>query len=258
MRDRVKIGVQLAPEQTTLDAYRDAWLRADSLGVDSLWDWDHFFPTSGDPSSPCLEGWTTLAMLGAQTRHATVGPLVLSMSYRNPALLSKMATMLDLATNGRLILGLGAGWYRRDYVAYGYHFGTTAERLASLERGIEIIRDRWAQDEPKPARGRIPILVGGGGERVTLRIVAQHADLWNGFGPAPVYARKNRVLDAWCQQVGRDPGAIERTVVVRQGDLDDLDALIAAGARHLIYRTGAPFDLGPVEQLLRWRDQRTA
>lgn len=258
MSDRIKIGVQLAPEQTTFEAYREAWLQADSLGVDSIWDWDHFFPVAGDPRGPCLEGWTTLAVLGAQTRQAWIGPLVLSMSYRNPALLSKMATTLDLATGGRLILGLGAGWYRRDYLEFGYDYGTAAERLVNLERGLQVIRDRWARDLPRPSKGQIPILVGGGGERVTLRIVAQYADLWNGFGPAASFAHKNRVLDAWCRQVGRDPRTIERTVVIEDADLPDLDAFVAAGAQHLIYRSWAPFDLKTVEQLLRWRDRQSA
>ncbi len=256
MSNRIKIGLQLAPEQTTFAAYREAWLQADALGVDSLWDWDHFFPVAGDPHGPCLEGWTTLAVLGGQTRHATVGPLVLSMSYRNPALLSKMATLLDLATGGRLILGLGAGWYRRDYQEFGYPFGTAAERLANLERGIQIMRDRWTRDQPRPTRGHVPILIGGGGERVTLRIVARYADLWNAFGPAASFAHKNRILDAWCRAVGRDPGAIERTVVIEDDDLPDLDAFVRAGAQHLIYRSYSPFDLGTVAQLLQWRNRQ--
>ena len=255
----IKVGVQLHPQQTSYADYQRAWLRADELGVDSIWNWDHFFPLYGDKDGPHFEGWSTLTHLGALTRRAQVGCLVLSMSYRNPALLSAMAKTLDHATEGRLILGVGAGWAARDYEEYGYDFGTAGARLKNLERGLEIIKDCWARDEPKPLRGSIPILIGGGGERVTLRITAQHADLWNGFGPAEEWGRKNAILDDWCGRVGRDPGAIERTVMVRQNEVPDgLDGYVAAGATHLLYGLGAPFDFAPIERMLAWRDSVNA
>jgi probable F420-dependent oxidoreductase len=216
---RIKVGVQLHPQQTTYEEYRSAWLRLDEMGLDSIWNWDHFFPLYGTSNGPHFEGWTTLAALGPETRRAQVGCLVLSMSYRNPALLSAMAKTLDHATGGRLILGVGAGWFRRDYDEYGYDFGTAGERLKNLERGLEIIKERWAKDEPKPLRGTVPILIGGGGEKVTLRITARHADLWNGFGPADSWRRKNRILDDWCARVGRDPSSIERTASIGSEDL---------------------------------------
>lgn len=250
----IKIGVQLHPQQTTFEAYREAWLAADDLGVDSIWNWDHFFPLYGNPDGPHFEGWTTLAVLGSQTRQAQVGCLVLSMSYRNPALLSAMATTLDHATEGRLILGVGAGWYARDYSEYGYEFGTAGQRLKNLERGLKIVKERWQRDNPKPVRGMIPILVGGGGERVTLRITAQHADLWNSFGPPDVFCRKNEILDEWCRRVGRDPATIERTVAISNTEFDRLDDYLDAGATHLILRVAEPFDMSPVEQLVAWRD----
>lgn len=252
----IRIGVQLQPQHTTFEEFRRAWLRADDLGVDSIWNWDHFFPLAGNPDGNHLEGWTTLAILGSQTRRAQVGCLVLCMAYRNPALLSAMARVLDHAAEGRLILGLGAGWYHRDFAEYGYEFGTAGGRLRRLERGIEIILDRWRRDNPPPVRGRVPILIGGGGERVTLRITAQYADLWNGFGPPGSFRHKNQVLDEWCHRVGRDPRAIERTVTIGQGEFDRLDDYLSAGATHLICRVGAPYDLGPVERLLAWRDAR--
>jgi probable F420-dependent oxidoreductase len=268
MMSVVKVGVQLLPEHTSFAAYRRAWLSLDAMDVDSLWTWDHFFPLSfrrfgrlrhrfGPPRGACFEGWTLLAALGVQARSAQVGCLVLSIGYRNPALLSAMATTLDHATGGRLILGVGAGWHRRDYEEYGYEFGTPGERLRALERGLEIIRERWRTDHPKPLRGSVPIMVGGDGERVTLRIVAQHADSWNGFGPPEAWARRNRALDAWCTQVGRDPSVIERTAYIGGWDLSRLDEYVAAGATHLIYGLGAPFRLEPIDRLLEWRGRRT-
>jgi probable F420-dependent oxidoreductase len=251
----------------TAAEYMRAWQQADAIGVNYIWNWDHFFPLSGDPSGPAFEGWTALAACGVQTRRAQIGNLVLAMNYRNPALLSAMARTLDNLVEGRLILGLGAGWFERDYLEYGYAFGTPGERLRNLERGIEVIKARWARDEPKPVRGTIPLLIGGGGEKVTLRIAAQHADIWHGFGSPQEWGRKNRILDEWCAKVGRSPVAIERSAFIADEfsqppikDLrphhDTLEAYVAAGANHIYYGLGAPFDLAPIEALLTWRDQR--
>ena len=260
----IRIGVQLLPQYTSYPEYRRAWLHLDGIGVDSIWTWDHFFPLIGRriyrllgrQNGPRFEGWTVLAALGVETTRAQVGCLVLSMGYRNPALLSAMAKTLDHVTGGRLILGLGAGWFKRDYDEYGYEFGTAGERLAHLERGLEIVKERWQQDNPRPLRGTVPIMIGGGGEKVTLRITARHADLWNGFGPPAEWGRKNRVLDDWCARVGRDPAAIERTVMIDKRDLGRLDEFVRVGATHLIYGLGAPFNPAPVERLLAWRDRR--
>ncbi|HEX6350810.1 MAG TPA: LLM class F420-dependent oxidoreductase [Candidatus Dormibacteraeota bacterium] len=265
MTARLKIGVALHPQHTAFADYARGWRRADELGVDSIWSWDHFFPLTGDPNGAHFEGWTSLAALGPQTRNAQVGCLVLCMAYRNPALLSQMAKTLDHATGGRLILGLGAGWFRRDFEEYGYEFCTPGERLRHLERGIEIIKARWARDEPKPVRGTIPILIGGAGEKVTLRIAALHADLWHGFGSPTEWGRSSRVLDDWCLRVGRDPASIARSVFISEEWREDpiadmrrhhatLDAYAAAGATHIFYGLGAPFNFAPVEQLLAWRD----
>jgi probable F420-dependent oxidoreductase len=265
----IKIGVALHPQHTTASEYVRAWQRADAVGVDFIWNWDHFFPLSGDPQGPAFEGWTVLAACGPQTRHAQIGNLVLSMSYRNPALLSAMARTLDQFLGGRLILGLGAGWFERDYVEYGYEFGTPGARLHNLERGIENIKARWAQDSPKPVRGTIPLLIGGGGEKVTLRIAAKHADLWHGFGSPPEWARKNRILDDWCARVGRSLAAIERCAFIAdefsqapirdmRQHYDTLESYVEAGANSIFYGLGAPYDLAPIEALLRWRDERGA
>ncbi len=254
---QIKVGVQIRPQHTTYADYAAAWVRADELGADSIWNWDHFFPLSGDPDGPHFEGWTTLAAIGPLVKRATVGNLVLAMSYRNPAHLSQMAKTLDHAMEGRLILGLGAGWAERDYNEYGYEFGTAGDRLRNLERGLQIIKERWVKDPPPPVNGHsVPILIGGSGEKVTLRITAQYADLWNGFGPLDNFQRKNAILDEWCAKVGRDPAAIERTVRVDPPHFDQLDDFVAAGATHFICGGNAPFEYAELQQLIAWRDSR--
>ncbi|HEY0584011.1 MAG TPA: LLM class F420-dependent oxidoreductase, partial [Chloroflexota bacterium] len=250
----MKVGVQLHAQHTTWPEYRMAWLRADALGVDSIWTWDHLLPVSGEQHGANFEGWTLLAALAAETRHAFVGPLVACMSFRNPRLLSLMAKTLDHVLGGRLVLGLGGGWHQAEYDEFGYAFGTPGERLRELERGIECIKERWQVDQPRPIHGTVPILVGGSGERVTLRIAAAHADIWSGFGPVAEWQRKADVLDDWCRKLGRDPSHIARAVSVNREDFDDADEFVRAGAMHLIYRCAAPFDLAPVEELLDWRN----
>ena len=255
---KITIGVQVRPQHTTWDAYQRAWLRADELGVDTLYNWDHFFPLFGDSNGPHFEAWTLLAALGPQTKRARIGCLVHCMSYRNPALFSNMAKTLDHITNGRFVLGIGAGWFKRDYDEFGYEFGTPGDRLRNLERGLEIIKERWSKDPPRPVNGTIPILIGGGGEKVTLRITALHADMWHTHGGPEDWARKSGILDEWCAKVGRDPNAIERTCAARPEQFDSLDKYVEAGATHLIYGWDAPWDTKEIEHVLAWRDQVNA
>jgi probable F420-dependent oxidoreductase len=242
--------VQIEPQHCTIEQLRRAWRDADELGVDSIWTWDHFFPLWGEGDGSHFEGWSLLVAMACDTRRASIGVLVTCNSYRNPDLLADMARTADHVSGGRVILAMGAGWNEEDYREYGYEFGTAAARLVSLEEGISRVRSRLSRLKPPP-RGRLPLMIGGEGERVTLRLAAQHADMWNGFGPVGTFRRKNEVLDEWCGRVGRDPAQIERTVVLnRPGDLDDPAAFVEAGAEHLIVPMGPPFDMRPLVSVL--------
>jgi probable F420-dependent oxidoreductase len=245
----IKVGVQLHPQATTVAGLRAAARAADGMGVDSIWVWDHFYPLYGDPDAAHFEAYTLLAALAADTEHARLGALVTCNSYRNPNLLADMARTIDHISDGRFILGIGSGWFERDYDEYGYEFGTAPGRLRALADALPVIKDRLGKLTPGPI-GELPIMIGGGGEKVTLRLVAEHADMWNSFGPADNFRHKNEVLDEWCAKTGRDPAAIERTIGISGGDVDGWEELVDAGATHLIVMTGDPFDLDPVATLL--------
>ncbi|GAB4434733.1 MAG: LLM class F420-dependent oxidoreductase [Chloroflexi bacterium OHK40] len=248
---RIRVGVQLHPQHTTWASFSDAVRRFEAMGCDTIWNWDHFFPLSGDPQGPHFEGWTLLSAMATITTRAEVGCLVTCNSYRNPALLSNMAKTVDHISGGRLILGIGAGWFERDYREYGYSFGTAPDRLRALREALPIIKRRWELDVPKPIRP-IPILIGGGGEKVTLRLTAEHAQIWHGFGPIETFKHKSAVLNEWCERLGRDPATIERSVSPRQGE--SLDAYRDAGATHFILGVSEPWDYARVEAALRWRE----
>src|SRR5579862_3469347 len=239
---RFRVGVQLHPQHTTVQAMRDAWRRADQLGLDSIWVWDHFFPLYGANNGPHFEAYTLLAAMAADTSHAQLGAMVTGGGYRNPDLLADMSRTIDHISSGRFILGIGAGWNERDYREYGYDFGSRGSRLKLLEQTLQRIKHRLEKLNPRPV-GKLPILIGGGGEKVTLRLVAQYADMWNTFGPADSYTHKNEVLNEWCAKVGRDPAAIERTMEVYGNDVSQIDSFLQAGAQHLIVELGHPFDL---------------
>ncbi len=255
---RIRVGVTLWPQHTTYAALRAGWRQVEARGIDTLWVWDHFFPLSGDPDGAHFECWSLLAGMAEATERVEFGPLVSCIGYRNPALLSQMAKTVDHMSGGRLILGLGAGWTERDYREYGYEFGTAGERLRLLREGLQTIRERWAIDAPPPLRDPLPILIGGGGEQVTLRLTARYAQLWNGADETPAaFARKNAILDERCREIGRDPATIERVARVDPpATPEQFDALRDAGAQHLILRLGYPWDFGAVERLVAWRDRR--
>jgi probable F420-dependent oxidoreductase len=247
------VGVQLHPQATSYVELRDAWRRAEELGVDSIWTWDHFFPLYGDPDEAHFEGWTILTAMAADTERAKLGMLVTCNSYRNPELLADMARTVDHVSGGRMYLGIGAGWFERDYSEYGYEFGTAINRLHKLRDDLPRLKARLGKLNPAPI-GDLPILVGGSGERVTLKLTAEHADAWNSFGPPETFAHKNGVLDRWCDELGRDRSEIERTVLISAEDVAIADRYLEAGATHLIVMTGHPFDLAPVEALVARRD----
>jgi probable F420-dependent oxidoreductase len=238
---RIKVGVQLEPQHCSIDELRGAWCRAEALGVDSIWTWDHFFPLDGDPDGRHFEGWSLLGAMACDTARPAIGVLVTCNSYRSPDLVADMARTVDHISRGRVVLGYGAGWNERDYREYGFDPGTVRTRLAALEPGVIRLKARLARLNPPPA-GPLPLLIGGEGETITLRVVARHADIWSGFGPAEQFARKNRVLDQWCEKVGRDPSSIERSVLVNQpGDTDRIGEQVFHGLPFLI---GDPADPG--------------
>jgi alkanesulfonate monooxygenase SsuD/methylene tetrahydromethanopterin reductase-like flavin-dependent oxidoreductase (luciferase family) len=170
-----------------------------------------------------------------------------------------MARTIDHISGGRLILGIGAGWFEKDYLEYGYEFGTPGSRIAALGESLPRIRSRWSRLNPPPTRP-IPILVGGGGERKTLRLVAEHANIWHGFGSMETLARKNRILDEWCAELGRDPGEIERSTSAHDGPDELGEQLVAIGERLITIGTDGTsgFDLGLVRDWLRFRDDQNA
>ncbi len=250
----LRVGIQLHPQATTVDQLRQAWRAADDLGADSIWTWDHFYPLYGDPDAAHFEGWTLLSVMAADTSRAKLGMLVTCNSYRNPELLADMARTLDHVSGGRMYLGVGSGWFERDYTEYGYEFGTAPDRLRQLGRDLPRMKARLEKLTPGPV-GDLPILIGGSGEKVTLRLVAEHAQAWNTFGPPEHFAQKSAVLDEWCAKLGRDPATIERTVGVGGDDVHDVERYVDAGADHVIVMTSAPFDLGPLESLIEQRDR---
>mgnify|MGYP000219588518 CR=1 FL=1 len=247
-KSKVKVGVQLHPQATTVSALREAWRAADAMGVDSIWLWDHFYPLYGDADAEHYEAYTLLAAMAVETSHAQIGALVTCNSYRNPNLLADMARTIDILSDGRFVLGIGSGWFERDYTEYGFEFGTAPERLRALRDALPVIKARLAKLNP-PAVGPMPLMIGGSGEKVTLRLTAEHANAWNSFGPPEKFAAKNAILNEWCAKIGRDPAEIERTVAIETKDVGNCAKYVEAGANHLIVMTGSPFDLDAVAKL---------
>lgn len=257
--NRIRVGAVVAPQLVPIARLREAWQTVDASGADTLWTWDHFFPINADPDGIHFEGYTLLAAMAEATRNVQFGMLVCCNSYRNPNLLADMARTVDHLSGGRHILGIGSGWFQRDYDEYGFEFGTAAERLQALDAALPIIKDRMSKLKPGPVNGVLPIMIGGSGPKVTLRIVAQHADIWNGAGTPEEAGAKNAILDEWCAKVGRDPHEIERSMTISPPfDQSMVEEYVASGFRHIILRYSAPtFDTDALNQLVAWRDAQT-
>jgi len=254
---QVRIAVQIQPQHGDYAQIRAAAVRAEEMGVDIVFNWDHFFPLSGEPDGKHFECWTMLGAWAEVTARVEIGALVTANSYRNPELLADMARTVDHISGGRLILGIGAGWFERDYDEYGYEYGTPGTRLTALRDALPRIENRWERLNPPPTR-EIPILIGGGGERRTLRYTARHADIWHGFGQPGVIRHKNQVLDEWCEREGRDRGEIERSCGANPLKPETGDDYVAAGASliTLSFDGRSGYELSPLGDWLAWRDQR--
>ena len=252
----IRIGVQIQPQRADYDSIRRAAAEAEDIGVDIVFNWDHFYPLYGEPEGRHFECWTMLGAWAESTSRVQIGALVTCNSYRNPELLADMARTVDHISRGRLILGIGSGWFEKDYDEYGYTFGTVGGRLDDLARALPRIESRLAKLNPAPTR-RIPILIGGGGEKKTLRLVARHADIWHSFGGPDVVERKVGILDSHCAEIDRDPAEIERSCGV-QGAPDELGpALAALGVTTFtIGISGPDYDLSAVKAWTAWRDKQ--
>ena len=201
---------------------------AEATGWDGIWLADHFLPDE-DELIPIHESWITLAALARDVPRVRLGTLVAGNTYRHPALLANMVATLDNLADGRVVLGLGAGWQQNEHEAYGLDYGTTGSRLDRLEEACQILKGLFAEDyfdftgnyyqlkraplSPKPKQHKLPLMIGGGGEKRTLRITAQYADEWNVWGDVDILTHKMAILDQHCEAVGRDPKEIERSAV---------------------------------------------
>ncbi|MEW9529884.1 LLM class flavin-dependent oxidoreductase [Microbispora sp. NPDC049125] len=281
--DRVSFGLKTVPAHTTYDDVLRVWEEADEIPlIEHAWLWDHMLPMFGDPGGPVLEGWTLLAALAARTERLRLGLMVTSNRTRAPAVLAKIASTVDVISRGRLVMGIGVGGTfqpgdtvaPREYDAYGLTLVPPGEGVERLAESCAIMRRMWTEDvfdfdgrhyrlkgtrcEPKPVqRPGPPIMIGGWGDR-TLRVVAEHADIWNIPGPphndAAYIAERSKVLDGHCAAIGRDPRDIVRStqVVVSYGDAAaaraSVLAVMGAGITHIALNLRRPFPVG----IARW------
>jgi len=305
-----RLGLNLHAIATTWPALAHVAKRADDLGYDSLWTWDHLYGFD-DPTIGIFEGWSVVAGWASITRRPTVGLTVTANTLRNPGLLAKIAVTVDHISAGRCVLGIGSGWRPREHLDHGIEFGAGfGERLMWLDESLDLIRGLLRGDEvespagghyvfksashrPLPFRGpgRLPIMVGGGGERRTLRLAARHADIWHHRGSLEELIHKRDVLRQWCDEIGRDPGAIEcafgprilirddpvlarrllDSAVIATGEQPSTDPsavwcgppeeiaarwepYVRAGFTHLIAGIVAPYDEETVERLIDARE----
>jgi F420-dependent oxidoreductase-like protein len=252
-----RFGIKTPTHHTTWEAMLDVWKAADEIDVfESAWNFDHFYPLRGDTTGPCLEAWVTLSALAQATSRIRVGTMVCGMHFRHPAVTASMASSLDIVSGGRFELGLGAGWYELEAEAYGFDLGTIGERMTRFEEGTEVIHMLLTQEttdfdgdfftlsearnEPKPVqKPRPPIVVGGRGEKRTLRLAARHASMWDAMfieDGLDEWRRLREVLWQHCSDVGRDPKEISLSSHLR---LDpDPDPQEVAGRAAQLFEAG--------------------
>lgn len=262
----LRIGVQLWPGGTPdYRTWRQAVLHAEDLGADAIFGYDHFHKPFLDivdgtpqlqdeqPEVNNFEAWTALASWGEITARAEIGLLVSGMPYRNPDLIADMARTVDHISGGRLILGLGAGWYPKDFIVYGYEYGTVRSRMDHFDEGLERIEYRLNHVTPSPVR-QIPILIGGGGERRTIPAAARHAHIWHSFEPIAEFRRKNELLKRLATDAGRDEAGIERAMAWT--DAKTADAFVEEGVTLFtteIHPDANGYDFSELETMLAWR-----
>src|SRR3954451_6379854 len=252
----LKVGVQVQPRHADFDGMRRAWREAEEMGADVIYTWDHFYPLYGEPDGKHFECLTTLTSLAETTERVDVGVLVVCNSYRNPELLADAHRTIDHISGGRVVLGIGAGWFERDYDEYGYEFGDAPYRLRELRAALPRIEKRLGKLNPPPVR-QIPILIGGGGEKVTLKLVAKHAQQWHSMGDLEAFKHKDAILREHCENEGRNSDDIERTWGVRDGSSPDLEPFVEAGVRQWIVGVGGDgsgYDLSRVREVLEQRE----
>ena len=266
--DTLRFGVQTYPQLTTYAEILQVWREADELGFDTAFAFDHFLPFGGDPNGPCFEGWTLISALAAQTKHIKVGLLVTGNTYRHPAVLAKMAATVDHVSNGRLILGIGAGWYEREHTAYGIPFSTQSGRAQQLAESVQILKLLFTQERttftgkyyqlkdapfaPKAVqKPHPPILIGGMGPKVIQPLAARYADMWDFFSSDPAQVKQiSAQFEKICQRVGRDPAQIEKSTSLGPSQVrgsqaevrDRIQALAEAGLRHFVLALSPPYD----------------
>lgn len=268
-RARLRFGVLTYPEHVTYRDVAQTWHEIDAFGFDSAFVFDHFVPFTGSSSGPCLEGWTLLSALAAQTKQIRVGMLVTGITYRHPALLAKMAATVDHVSHGRLILGVGAGWHEQEHRMYGFPFPTTGDRARQLREAVHIFKQLFTEEKstingkyyqlkdapfaPKAVqKPHPPILIGGTGPQVILPLAARHANIWHFYGGSGAESIRQTctAFDAVCQKVGRNPHDVEKATSVYPSQLagpkkdvmDHLRALADAGISHVVIELSQPYD----------------
>jgi probable F420-dependent oxidoreductase len=267
---KITIGAYVIPYHGDYPTIRDAWVRSEAAGAEIIYQPDHFTTPRKSPDQAAafpgenvFECWTLMAAMAEATTTAQIGTLVTANAYRNPNLLADIVRTVDHISNGRVILGIGAGDRERDFVEYGYEYTSVGARLRDLERDLVVIKDRFAKLNPPPIR-KVPILIGGKGEKVTLRLVAEHADIWHmsAAGEIEDVRYHCEVLERWCDEVGRDPAEIERAIFVTKWGahgkkLDDYEKVVELGFTQLIaYVYPGAYDITDLEELVAWRDAR--